>query len=1244
MMGSVALAAPIAQNFTNIQPFITDTYDNGTSTNEWLHVFTKTLCLSGDCRSVWPTSGGGSSSDFTTTTNYNATANATGTPLWFQAGFQASTTNNFIGGLTVDAGGTNASAVAISGHASNAGTSLLLTDTTTAGNTLGDLINPSGTGNANLATVPLAATIQTGSGTTGGLIFFNKANAPIIFGTGGNAFTNERMNILGNGNVGVGSTTAGSLFAIGTTNGINFSTATSTFSSTGGINLTSGCFAIAGTCLTGGTTGNTFGYPFTPATNFGVAASATTTAIWAQNALFASSTTSFPTLAVSQAGTGPAAIFTGGNVAIGTTSPGTANNLAIGGAIGGGAWARFCRDDSSFFCTYLTSNNGAFNFQNTGTSFFSWSNGGTYNANTGNITGTNTQAMVLRGNTLIVGTSTNNSISGGHLNIWGANGFNNYLSVTNADTGTGTFGDVFQITSAGNVGIGSTTPGSLFSIGSQGTGTNFFNNSTTTKSGVGGENIASGCFAVAGVCLTQNTGTVTSIATTYPVTGGPFTTSGTIGLAFGTTTSNTWAGTQTFTNTPTFSFLGAGTVNSTAAGTIYNTATSTPTVGGPITYSGTFGSFIGGVSGAFNCVVATGSVSGCLSSTDWTTFNNKQPAGNYITALTGDGTASGPGSVAFTLATVNSNIGTFNNVTVNGKGLVTAASNVVYDTFGWPFTPVSYGVSTSTTLGLLNGFLSTASSTVNANFFLPQLATSAGSFLAVNPFGQVIATTTPTGTNYWTLTGNNISNNNNSGNGFVGIGSTTPWGQLSVNSNGAVGPEFVVGSSTQTSFVVGNNNNVGIGTTTPLGLFSILGSSINTLVASWWGMTQTTPLGTQTNTFTSSGTYTKPAGAISMSVTVIAGGGGGGSGLNACGGGGGGSSSFGSIVTAVGGGGGEGTFTGSKGLAGNTAGGNGGNAGGTNGQAGGGGGGAQVASTSVLVAQIGATVTVSVGTGGVGCTTLGGAGGTGLFSGAAGNTSVGGGGGGSTGAGSSNTGGTGGNIGGPTVTLGQNGVDGSNGGAPATGAGGNSGSGATPGNNFGAGGNGGSNGNAGSNGTPGEVVIVTTFASSNSIANILSVLNFTASDGTNSYSYPGFGIGTTSPQATFAVQSSSGAPATMISGFIGASKYLWEMLDRFGHLITGGPTPTFVSCGSGPGFIGAANDRNMTVQPGTGVLSSCSLNWNGAYTSNQTVVCSYTQITGTPVALVASTTQSGVVVSGATFTGDRFSLHCEATQ
>ncbi len=51
---------------------------------------------------------------------------------------------------------------------------------------------------------------------------------------------------------------------------------------------------------------------------------------------------------------------------------------------------------------------------------------------------------------------------------------------------------------------------------------------------------------------------------------------------------------------------------------------------------------------------------------------------NQSITLSGDFTGTGTTSITGTLATVNSNVGTYNNVTVNAKGLVTSASNVNY--------------------------------------------------------------------------------------------------------------------------------------------------------------------------------------------------------------------------------------------------------------------------------------------------------------------------------------------------------------------------------------------------------------------------------------------------------------------------------------------------------------------------------------------------------------------------------------
>jgi len=73
--------------------------------------------------------------------------------------------------------------------------------------------------------------------------------------------------------------------------------------------------------------------------------------------------------------------------------------------------------------------------------------------------------------------------------------------------------------------------------------------------------------------------------------------------------------------------------------------------------------------------------SGTISATNLSGTNTGDNAVNSLySGLVSNATHTGDvtGSTALTLATVNSNVGTFNNVTVNAKGLVTAASNVTY--------------------------------------------------------------------------------------------------------------------------------------------------------------------------------------------------------------------------------------------------------------------------------------------------------------------------------------------------------------------------------------------------------------------------------------------------------------------------------------------------------------------------------------------------------------------------------------
>jgi len=75
---------------------------------------------------------------------------------------------------------------------------------------------------------------------------------------------------------------------------------------------------------------------------------------------------------------------------------------------------------------------------------------------------------------------------------------------------------------------------------------------------------------------------------------------------------------------------------------------STPPAKKPLTSAPLSGN--GTVATPLSISKADTSTDGYLSHADWATFNAKQAAGNYITALTGEVTASGPGSSAATLS------------------------------------------------------------------------------------------------------------------------------------------------------------------------------------------------------------------------------------------------------------------------------------------------------------------------------------------------------------------------------------------------------------------------------------------------------------------------------------------------------------------------------------------------------------------------------------------------------------------
>ncbi len=254
-------------------------------------------------------------------------------------------------------------------------------------------------------------------------------------------------------------------------------------------------------------------------------------------------------------------------------------------------------------------------------------------------------------------------------------------------------------------------------------------NALTWASGVG-----FGCNTIAG----GGTGTVTNIATSAPLSGGPITTTGTLSLTgpsdlttFTAGTVPMGAGTSPFVaseitdvasggvtiGSPTGGQKGAGTINMT--GCFINNV---PCAAGSST---AFSAITGGTNASAAMVVGTGaslgvSGSGTIAATSMPTSGlTGTLLAAQFPALTGDVTTVA-GSLATTLATVNSNIGTFASETVNGKGLVTAAGNLSGDL------TTSGAVATLATVNSNVGSFTNANITVNGKGLITAASSGSG--------------------------------------------------------------------------------------------------------------------------------------------------------------------------------------------------------------------------------------------------------------------------------------------------------------------------------------------------------------------------------------------------------------------------------------------------------------------------------------------------------------------------------------
>ncbi len=626
----------------------------------------------------------------------------------------------------------------------------------------------------------------------------------INFFTGGTLAANNRMTILTNGNVGIGTTSPSSLNLL-TVAGNGFFNGSLT---AGTLNAasTTGTSTIAGNLVVGPSSGTT-GFMMDANGNVGIGTSTLSNILEvAGNGYFAGNLTGANITA-----TGTLAAIS--NIALGTSTYSFVDGIAmdyIQAASGNGRISVGPSDSLSFY-------NGGLG--NTRLGYFD-PNGNFYSntINATSTTGTSTFAgnLTVDGGTLTVN-SINNTVginttnSNATLGIKGSSGTNPFVIASSSAT---VAFNMLTLNQAGDFGIGSSSPSANLSIQDNSglAGTNpLFIIASSTLTGTATTTLLSlfgnGNFALG---TTSPSNIFTAVGNGYfsgNLTAANMIATGTI-TQLGTGTS-TFAGglnvdSGTFIVNPTTNTVGINTTNSNVTLNVKGTAGFNPFVIATSSATVAFNMLTLNQAGSFG--IGTSTPAAKLSIQD----NSGLAATNPLFVIA---SSTLTGTATTTLLTLLGN-GNFALGSTTPSGIFTAVGNGYFS--GSLTAGAITATSTLTVVG--NTSLQNASTTnLSVSGFFRQTGTS-----GTNPF--VIASSSATQFSMLALLQN----------GFLGIGSSTPGSKLSIQDNSGAATStglFTIASSTSagaattTLFTVTGGGYVGIGTTTLVSTFTVAGSA-----------------------------------------------------------------------------------------------------------------------------------------------------------------------------------------------------------------------------------------------------------------------------------------------------------------------------------------------------------------------------------------------------------------------------------